>query len=54
VPPDPAAAINWLKNRKPDEWRDRIDVNATVRPADVTANPLSPDEWVKKFGPGAN
>lgn len=23
VPPDTTAAIFWLKNRKPDEWRDR-------------------------------
>lgn len=23
VPPDPGAAFNWLKNRKPDEWRDK-------------------------------
>lgn len=22
VPPDAGAAFNWLKNRKPDEWRD--------------------------------
>lgn len=54
VPPDPSAAINWLKNRRPEEWRDRIDVNATVRPADVTANPLAADEWDQKFGSRAN
>ncbi len=23
-PPDPAAAIFWLKNRQPKRWRDRI------------------------------
>ncbi|EJV07735.1 hypothetical protein HMPREF1334_02430, partial [Enterococcus faecalis ERV41] len=23
VAPNPTAAIFWLKNRKPDEWRDR-------------------------------
>lgn len=23
VPPDPGAAMNWLKNRKPDDWRDK-------------------------------
>lgn len=27
-PPDPASMIFWLKNRKPREWRDKID--ATV------------------------
>lgn len=26
VPPDTTAAIFWLKNRKPDEWRDRQQV----------------------------
>lgn len=25
VPPDPSAAINWLKNRKPDTWRDKVE-----------------------------
>ncbi|MBD2704430.1 hypothetical protein IC229_27565 [Spirosoma sp. BT702] len=25
-PPDPGAAMNWLKNRQPDAWRDKIDV----------------------------
>ena len=26
VPPDPGAAMNWLKNRKPDDWRDKQEV----------------------------
>lgn len=25
VPPDPGAAFNWLKNRKPEEWRDKSE-----------------------------
>lgn len=25
VPPDPSAAMNWLKNRRPQEWRDKQD-----------------------------
>lgn len=24
VPPDPGAAMNWLKNRKPDVWREKV------------------------------
>lgn len=28
--PDTTAAIFWLKNRKPKEWRDKIDVDANV------------------------
>lgn len=26
VPPDPSAALNWLKNRQPDKWRDKQEV----------------------------
>ena len=29
VPPDTTAAIFWLKNRKPAEWRDKRDVEVT-------------------------
>lgn len=25
VPPETAAAMNWLKNRRPDEWREKVD-----------------------------
>lgn len=27
VAPDPAAAMNWLKNRQPDKWRDKQEVS---------------------------
>lgn len=26
VPPEPGAALNWLKNRRPDVWRDKQDI----------------------------
>jgi hypothetical protein len=26
-PPDTTAAIFWLKNRRPDQWRDKVDLN---------------------------
>ena len=25
VPPDPGAAMSWLKNRQPGEWRERVE-----------------------------
>lgn len=25
VPPDAGAALNWLKNRQPDRWRDKVE-----------------------------
>lgn len=28
-PPDPTAAIFWLKNRRPKEWRDKQDIDVT-------------------------
>ena len=28
-PPDTAAAIFWLKNRQPDKWRDKTEVETT-------------------------
>lgn len=28
--PDTAAAIFWLKNRKPEKWRDKVEVDANV------------------------
>ncbi len=34
IPPDTTAAIFWLKNRRPDIWRDRQDVK------------VDSDEWV--------
>lgn len=30
-PPDTTAAIFWLKNRRPDLWRDKTDVEATLK-----------------------
>lgn len=31
-PPDTTAAIFWLKNRRPDEWRDKTVQEVTVTP----------------------
>lgn len=31
APPDPVAIIYWLKNRRPDEWRDKRDDGDTER-----------------------
>lgn len=29
VPPDPGAALNWLKNRQGERWRDKHDLAVT-------------------------
>lgn len=31
VPPDTTAQIFWLKNRKPDVWRDRKDIGVSAQ-----------------------
>jgi hypothetical protein len=39
VPPDTTACIFWLKNRKQDEWRDKIEhAGDPLRPVQVTLN----------------
>lgn len=30
-PPDPTAAIFWLKNRRKEQWRDKQDVDLSVK-----------------------
>ncbi|MDO9271374.1 MAG: helix-turn-helix domain-containing protein [Methylobacter sp.] len=30
-PPDTTACIYWLKNRQPDKWKDKIEVNSSVK-----------------------
>lgn len=38
-PPDPTSMIFWLKNRRPDLWRDKVDLNgANVHVGDVINN----------------
>lgn len=38
-PPDPTAAIFWLKNRRPKEWRDKQEIDQTTRyPDGITIN----------------
>ena len=33
-PPDTTAAIFWLKNRQPEKWRDKKEVDANVNLGD--------------------
>lgn len=37
-PPDTTAAIFWLKNRRPDQWRDRREQNITGDGLNITIN----------------
>ena len=40
-PPDPTSMIFWLKNRRPDQWKDRVDVtsnNKTIEGGIIIVN----------------
>jgi hypothetical protein len=49
LPPDTTACIFWLKNRKPKEWRDKIELEGEVRHflLEVPAEATNSDEWAK-------
>lgn len=49
VPPDGWAAFKWLINRRPDQWRDKVDILAFAKPADVSSQPLTADEWDEQY-----
>jgi len=41
-PPDSTAMIFWLKNRQPDQWRDKTEVSGEMRV--ISATDLKDDE----------
>lgn len=41
VPADTTAQIYWLKNRKPEQWRDRQDVEVNAQTLELVTNVLS-------------
>lgn len=40
VPPDPGAALNWLKNRQPDKWRDKKSLELEDADGEAVAFPV--------------
>ena len=48
VPPDVTAQIFFLKNRRPDEWRDVQRIDAAMGHYVLSERPLTIDEWVKE------
>lgn len=40
-PPDTAAAIFWLKNRRPDNWRDKQEIDNLHRHTDLSDEELN-------------
>lgn len=50
IPPVPAAQFFWLKNRKPDKWREKQEITQTVSIEDNFLEALSgtaADDWTE-------
>jgi hypothetical protein len=47
VPPDGGSALNWLKNRQKDKWRDKQEIESTN--INYNSKDLTPDE-IKAIG----
>ncbi len=44
IPPDPGAALNWLKNRRPDDWREKKTVEITGSHVDLLRKFMDEDD----------
>ena len=47
-PPNTTAAIFWLKNRRPDRWRDVQQLQGEVGHYLLSDRPLSEQEWIEQ------
>ena len=42
------AQIFWLKNRRPDRWRDVQNINADVGHYIISDKPMTEAEWIEQ------
>ena len=49
-PPNVTACIFWLKNRRPDRWRDVENIDAAIGRYIIADRPLSEREWIEQRG----
>ena len=47
MPPEMTAAIFWLKNRRPDLWRDAWQLEHTLGKYHISDKPMTEEEWIK-------
>ena len=47
VPPSDVACIFWLKNRRPDLWRDTHQLEHTLGKYHISDKPMSEEDWIK-------
>jgi hypothetical protein len=48
MPPDVTAQIFWLKNRKPRQWRDAWQIEASVGKYLISDKPMSEADWIRE------
>ena len=48
VPPDVTAQIYWLKNRRPDHWRDVQNIEARMGHYVISERPMTEEEWIRE------
>jgi hypothetical protein len=47
-PPNTTAAIFWLKNRRPDRWRDVQQLQGGVGHYIISDRPMSEEQWIRE------
>ena len=47
MPPSDVACIFWLKNRRPDLWRDTHQLEHTLGKYHISDKPMSEEDWIK-------
>jgi hypothetical protein len=48
VPPDTTAAIFWLKNRDPAQWRDAWQLEHVMGKYTISDKPMTEEQWIKE------
>ena len=51
-PPDPTSMIWWLKNRRPDRWRDVQNIDHAVGVYHISEHPMTEEEWIEHTSNG--
>jgi hypothetical protein len=47
-PPDTTAMIFFLKNRRPDRWRDVQRIDAAMGHYIISDHPMTEEEWIRE------
>ena len=47
-PPDPTSMIWWLKNRRPDRWRDVQRIDASMGHYVLSESPMTEEQWIRE------